>query len=402
MLNYYQTRNREQRGNFKSRRGLVIVLAAILMVAMMGFTALVVDFGFISLIRNEMQTAADASALAAGMELADGYGPGAVRTQSAMMTKAQSAGAAIAAANPMADRGHAYLNSTRDLEFGKQVWNPSTQQWDFQSGVGPYTAVRTTIRRDQVAQNANDAPALDGQLSLFFARVIGNKTASCRTKAVAALKPGDGVKVTTGSSATAEVLPIALDQQTWTNLLAGTGSDDYSYDPATGIVSSGADGIKEVNIYPTGSANLPPGNRGTVDFGSSNNSTADLSRQIRYGLNASDLSYFPNHEIRFDNGPMIINGDTGISAGIKDDLAAIIGKPRAMPLFTSVSGPGNNAMYTIVKLVGVRIVSVKLTGSPSQKEVIVQPATFVSRQVITSTNQQVLPDSIFAPVRLVQ
>ena len=402
MLTYYQIRNREQHGNFRSRRGLVIVLAAFLMVAMMGFTALVVDFGFMSLIRNEMQTAADASALAAGMELADGYGPGAVRTQAQMVTRAQSAGVTIAAANRMADRSTAYLNSARDLEFGKQVWNNSTQKWDFQSGASPFTAVRTTIRRDQVQQNGSDSVAPDGPIDLFFARVLGNKTASFRAKAVAALKPGAGIKVTSGSTATAEVLPIALDQQTWTNLLAGTGSDNYSYDSQTGTVSSGSDGIKEVNIYPTGSANLPPGNRGTVDFGSSNNSTADLSRQIRYGLNASDLSYFPNNEIRFDNGPMIINGDTGISAGIKDDLAAIMGKPRAMPLFTSVSGPGNNAMYTIVKLVGVRIVNVKLTGSPSQKQVVVQPATFVSRQVITSTDQQVLPDSIFAPVRLVE
>ena len=50
-----------------------------------------------------------------------------------------------------------------------------------------------------------------------------------------------------------------------------------------------------------------------------------------------------------------------------------------MPLFTSVSGPGNNAMYSITKLVGVRIVYVKLTGSASQKQVIVQPETFVSK-----------------------
>jgi hypothetical protein len=237
---------------------------------------------------------------------------------------------------------------------------------------------------------------------LFFARFLGFKTAKCQCKAVAALKPGVGVKVAPGSSATADVLPIALDLQSWNNLLAGSGSDNYSFDPDTGSVRNGSDGIKEINIYPTGSANLPPGNRGTVDFGSSNNSTADLSRQIRYGLNASDLSYFPNSELRFDRGPMIINGDTGISAGIKDDLAAIIGKPRAMPLFTSVSGPGNNAMYTIPKLVGVRIVYVKLTGSPTQKLVIVQPATFVSKQVITSTSQLVVPDSIFSPVRLVE
>jgi len=37
-------------------------------------------------------------------------------------------------------------------------------------------------------------------------------------------------------------------------------------------------------------------------------------------------------------------------------------------------GPENNASYTIVKFVGVRITYVKLTGSMSNKQVIIQPA----------------------------
>lgn len=384
------------------RRGAVIVLATILMIVILAFAAFVVDVGYMVVVRNQMQTAADAAVLAAGMELADGYGAGAIRTQSQMVDRASAAGTTIAAQNRMLDRSSAYLNPSRDLEFGKRTWNSNTQQWGYQWGSGPYDSVRATIRRNQVASGPNDEPLPDGEVNLFFARALGNKTAGFKTEAIATLNPGIGIRIVAGSGATADVLPIALDQQTWTNLLSGTGGDDYAYDPTTGTVSSGHDGIKEVNIYPTGSSNLPPGNRGTVDFGSSNNSTADLSRQIRYGLNAEDLSYFPNNELRFDNGPMIINGDTGISAGIKDDLTAIIGEPRAMPLFTSVSGPGNNAMYTIPKLVGVRIVYVKLTGSPSQKQVIVQPAVFVSRQVLTSNNAVLAPDSIFAPVKLVE
>ena len=73
-------------------------------------------------------------------------------------------------------------------------------------------------------------------------------------------------------------------------------------------------------------------NIGTVDIGSPNNSTADLVRQIRYGLNDFDMSFFPNREIRFDKGPITLNGDTGLSAGIKDDLwkFAIVGTLLAM------------------------------------------------------------------------
>lgn len=401
MLNQIQNLKSQNQPSQSSRRGLVVVLAAALMVAVVAFAALVSDLGFIYVVRSQMQTAADASALAAGLELAQGYGPGAAWSQSTMVSKAQSGAVTIAAANSMLDRQSAYLNPTRDLAFGQWVVNSGTQKGTFISGASPYTAVCSTIHRDQNAPEGGLQVQPDGKLNLFFARALGTKTASYRRTAIVALKPGIGIKVAAGSSATADVLPITLDLQTWNSLLAGNGSDNYSYNPVTKTVSAGSDGIKEVNIYPTGSSNLPPGNRGTVDFGSSNNSTADLSRQIRYGLNASDLSYFPNSELRFDNGPMIINGDTGISAGIKDDLTAIIGQPRAMPLFTAVSGPGNNAMYTIPKLVGIRIVYVKLTGSPSQKQVIVQPAPFVGSEVLTS-NAQPQPDSIFAPPRLVQ
>lgn len=398
-------RSRRKRFNsFKSveRRGIVLVLAAALMVSVMAFAALVVDLGFILVVRSQMQTAADAAALAAGGELADGYGPGAIRTQDAMMTKAKTAGESVASANSMLDRATAYLDPSRDLAFGKRSLNSDTGKWDYEWGVGPYTVVKATIHRDQNPSNASVSVQPDGALNLFFARALGNKTASYKSTAIAALKPGVGVRIAPGSSATCDVLPIALDQQTWIDLLAGTGTDNYSYDPTTGTVSAGSDGILEVNIYPTTDGSLPPGNRGTVDFGSCNNSTADLSRQIRYGLNSSDLSHFANNELNFESGPMIINGDTGISAGIKDDLAYIIGKTRAMPLFTAVAGPGNNAMYTIPKLVGIRLMYVKLTGSPTQKKVIVQPATFVSRQVITSNTEEIQPDSIFSPVRLVQ
>jgi hypothetical protein len=199
---------------------------------------------------------------------------------------------------------------------------------------------------------------------------------------------------------TAPVIPIALDQPSWDLLLLGTGSDDYSFDPTTGAITPGSDGIREVSLYPEGTTDLPPGNRGTVDFGGPNNSTADLSRQIRHGLNETDLSYFPNSTLTTDNGPFQANGDTGLSAGIKDDLASIIGQPRAIPLFTTVSGPGNNAMYTIVRFVGIRILSVQLTGSPSNKKVIIQPATLTSDTVFPG-NGSSTTTYIYSRLRLI-
>ena len=68
-----------------------------------------------------------------------------------------------------------------------------------------------------------------------------------------------------------------------------------------------------------------------------------------------------------------------LALGVADELAAIIGQPRIIPIFESVSGPGNNAMYTIVQFVGVRVMAVKLTGAISQKHVTIQPANIVTK-----------------------
>ena len=196
------------------------------------------------------------------------------------------------------------------------------------------------------------------------------------------------------------MLPIALDIGSWDNLVINNvGNDQYSYDPVSGNVCCGPDGIKEVSLYPSGCGNLPPGNRGTVDLGSPNNSTSDLKRQILYGLNDYDLSFF-NGSLRFDQGPLYINGDTGISAGIKSQLNTIKGEPRAIPLFSAVSGSGNNATYTIERFVGIRIMKVKLTGS--NKRVIVQPAPLMDPTVIPGPTTEVTIDSIFTMPKLVQ
>jgi len=239
--------------------------------------------------------------------------------------------------------------------------------------------VEVTVRRTSAAGTP---------LGGVFSGVFGKQFFDIEARAVASVTPASGFKRAAGS--TADVLPIALDITTWSNLLGQMNNgvdqgfkDQYRFDSSNNSVHSGSDSSSEVNIYPHTNSSLPSGNRGTVDFGSSNNSTADLKRQIENGLNDYDLSFFPNNEIKLnDQGILNVNGDTGISAGIESSLQSIVGKVRAIPLFISVSGPGNNAQYTIVKFVGVRIMAVKLTGGPTQRYVRVQPALYSSRSTI--------------------
>ena len=64
---------------------------------------------------------------------------------------------------------------------------------------------------------------------------------------------------------------------------------------------------------------------GTVDIGGANNSTSDLARQIREGMSAEDMADLASsgRSLEFTEGKLTLNGDTGISAGVKDDLVYI-------------------------------------------------------------------------------
>jgi Flp pilus assembly protein TadG len=57
-------------GGGRGRRGATIVLVALLLVALVGIAGIAIDFGRLYLFRGELQTVADASALAGAMELA--------------------------------------------------------------------------------------------------------------------------------------------------------------------------------------------------------------------------------------------------------------------------------------------------------------------------------------------
>lgn len=377
----------------RSRRsGNIVVLTALLITFLFALVAFAVDLGYISRTKTQLQSAVDGSALAAAIELGDGLGYGAKLSPTAAASSGRSAATYVAEKNPNGDQNSTSIQTATDMQFGQYNWNATNNAWEKSWNTTPYNLVKVTVRRDGAGSGGS------GPLPLLFAPVIGYKYSNLNESAYAALQVGVGIKLKPGSGLTADVLPIALDVGSWQSLMAGTGGDVYSFNTSTKAISSGSDGVKEIDLYPYGVNTLPPGNRGTVDLGDPNNSTADLKRQILYGLNETDLSFFGG-KLTTDNGPLYINGDTGISAGIKAELEAIKGQPRLIPLFTEVSGPGNNATYTIVKLVPIRILYVQLTGS--NKRVIVQPCPFVSHAVVPG-DAPISVDSYFTPPRLVK
>ena len=387
----------------ESRRGGIIVLAASILVALFAFTAFVVDVGYITLTKAELSKAADGAALAAVTEMPDAFGKGATINWAAADVNGRSAAVLVGEANESASRNSTYMNSTRDVRFGKYQWNEGEHKWEKFWNQTPYNMAEVTFRRNVTGANG-PSTAGDGPLNLFFAPVFGTYRAGTQVAATAALLPAVGFKLEAGSTAKCGILPITLDIETWEDLIErNIGSDEYSFNPSTGTVSPGGDGVREVNLYPNGTADLPPGNRGTVDIGPTNNSTADLNRQILEGINESDLAALAAQgiQLRWDGGQIVLNGDPGLSAGIKEELESIKGEPRAIPIFSAVSGPGNNAMYTIEKFVGIRIMFVQLTGKPSSKKVIIQPAPLMDPTAITG-NKVITDNTVFGPPALVE
>lgn len=375
----------------QQRRGAIIVLAALALVLIFGFTAFTVDIGYVVTTKGQLQNAADAGALSGLLELADGLGSGALVTPDVAAEQARLAAVATVSENRAGDRSSVFADVARDVRIGRYAYNSATGTYAKVWGVPPYNMVEVTLRRDQPGSTNGDNP-----LQLFFAPVMGTDQATLSVTSTAVLPVGAGIG-TSGDGLTG-VLPITLDVETWDNLIEhGIGTDYFTYNEATGEITNGPDGILEVNLYPeTWGAN--PSNRGTLDIGQTNNSASDIARQILHGLNSDDLDAIGGSL----TWPRWFNGDPGLSAGIKDELEAVKGLPRSIPIFdVTNNGNGGNLDYHVIKFVGIRIMDVKLTGKPASKHVTIQPAPYVSDDVIPG-DVEITDESIFGSGMLIR
>jgi Flp pilus assembly protein TadG len=371
------------------RKGNIIVLTMLLMVGLMAMIAFAVDLGYLCVTREQLQRSADAAALAACWELVDQAAVTGQSDSAATEANVHATAGEFAGLNLVLQRPPAL--AADDVEIG-YLANPSDPACPLVvDGGDTPNAVRVRVRRSH---------EINGAAPLFFARVLGQRDAQVEAEATAALltsirgfrRPPNGQPI--------GMLPFALDEDTCLQMLNGEGADNWEWDAASETVVAGSDGAAEVNLYPQGTG--APGNRGTVDIGNNNNSTSDIARQITEGVSDADLEAIGGALVLDESGVAYLNGDTGISAGVKDELASIIGQPKVLPVFREVTGNGNNATYTIVDFVGVRILDVKLTGSVSKKRVTIQPAAIVTSGAVWTPGESSVGHFIYSPAWLVR
>lgn len=373
------------------KRGAIVPLSGVLMVVLVTAAVFAAEIGRMGIIQAELQRTADAGALAACWELAKQFQDD-VEIEDAAEAARSSAQDFVAqnivrGVEPELDP-NAENEAAGDIVFGH-----FTGFGDPSSNMTPQidanmNSVRVRVHKDTIR---------NGDTSLGLARFFGvNSFGTSATATAAWVREIRGFETPADPDETLGLLPFAVKLTSWNSLIAGNGVDNWSWNPETKTVTSGSDGVLELNIYPI---NATPGNFGTVDVGSPQNSTDDLKRQINHGVSAEDLAYMGGKIELGEDGTLLLNGDTGISASIGNELVNIIGKPRIIMLYTTVSGNGNNAYFTIVRFVGIRIVEVKLTGSP--KRILVQPAVAFSKSVIPNDGGDA-SDDVYSPVILVK
>ncbi|GAB4139747.1 MAG: hypothetical protein Tsb009_08840 [Planctomycetaceae bacterium] len=313
----------------KRRKGAIAVLAAFLMVPLLSLVAVAVDYGYLCVVKTDLQRAADAAALAAVRDLI----PDTNGNQD--LDQVRSTVRQYAAANVSNSSNFTVLDS--DIEIGR--FDPATVYTNFTIlNTGIFDTVRVTLRRDSSANSP---------VSLFFARIFGKNTSSVTVTATAVLQKG------TLLYAGADILPFSIPEDEWNAQNPGD------------IWSIYGDGRLLDNF-----GNTVPGNWGTLDIGAANNSTSDLSDQILNGLRQSDLDALygdgriPQNTHIDSRDSWYAQADTGLSSGIKSAVQQVHGMTRLVPLYDSIGGGGgNNAEFHVTGWAVVEVIDSNWQGS---------------------------------------
>lgn len=420
------------------RKGKIAIMTGILLVPLFGFAALAVDATYLMKVKKEAEIAAESAALAGVFGLTHPDRMLVPPDMTRPIAQARDFAVAYAAKHRVGEVPSVVIDRNNsnayegDVYIGRlRTWSYQNYPWDDSNPVF-FNSVRVRVKR---------TAERNGPVGLFFANVFGTSSAPLEAVATARLEIGVVLGFSPTETQNSLLMPFAVCGVDWDEAIEGIdptpddgvpaqlGPDQYAWVTADAsgnqvspFVARGADSIPELLMYPQnqggGDRSLPssncsvngdsggvtPGNFGTVDIGHSGNSTSDLIRQILYGISKADFDYMAAQGIDMQlsdyNPDFDLNGDTGISAGMKSALESVIGKCRTVVIYASVTtNGGNNAQFTVVRYQTMRIMEVKLTGFP--KYIRIQPAICQDGTAIIDQDQTG-PNLVFHPPRLIE
>jgi hypothetical protein len=164
-------------------------------------------------------------------------------------------------------------------------------------------------------------------------------------------------------------LPFGISETKWDSLAAGGDGDGFSYRRGDGDfgITAASDGIPEIVIFPGNwdGELMPPGNFGLLFIGNHTGGPSVILPQIDRGVSASDLDFHGG----VLSEAMELPGKTGLKSGNKLALLGhpslgpydgILGHIRYITVYSSATGNGDNARFTLSKFVMVRIMAIQI------------------------------------------
>lgn len=370
-----------------ARRGAIVPLTALVLVILLAMVAFAVDLGWIVLTQADLQSAADAAALAGAGPLMDGYVlynlPGQTSTQknSVLLTYKDNAKTAA--------KTYAQLNSAGSTSL---TLNDSDIEFGFTDASGNYTTpasafpntIKVILRRDSSA---------NGSLGLFFGPVIGKSTADLTATAASCIYAAEASSFKDVSNFKLGMLPMTYDVNWWANFRS-TGLDP------DGNKSTDASGNPTLSVYPS---IKDTGNFGMLSLDDSHNGASTIAGWIDNGITQTEVKALlsssasastPLIPLSSHNqnllpsaaadgyGSWNWNGNPGLKTSDIFALADHVGETYLLPLFKPYdsvnyeAGIGNGSHYTynIVQFVSVKIIS---ASNANKGGVVVQPSAMV-------------------------
>jgi len=348
----------------RNQKGITLVLMAILLLLLLIFASLAIDIAYMYFAKNELQVAADASALAGVAKLYDTnhmLTPDLARQsawQFACKNRAAGGKVFLQVASDSCDNipnatDLNYSNSdTGDIVLGH--WNRTTRS--FTPQLTDVNAVKTVARRTA------DSPG--GPVKLFFGKVMGWNVMSARSEAIAALTPYATPGIVFCMDACGLSMPHTMVLQDNTvGIPDGMAWTEFGSKQAPNI-GSGGDVLK----YIRGELEPDPDKPICQTCIKTNNGTG-VAINVLYDVFTNPNYRRNDKEIECDMSGHCVVKKWTVAIPILNDSATCLPAPDA------ACPPGKQGTaddnYYVEKMAVVRITQVRATGGGSTKGIVI-------------------------------
>jgi hypothetical protein len=367
------------------RRGVIAPLVAVALVVIMAGVALVLDRLWLAMAREELRGAAQSAALAAAAKLVD---DGLLRSGAPVGNRpgaARLAASRVAPRNLVAGRP-VQLDAAvgADVRIGVLATNAATGaltflESDHNANTAMVLAQNTRYRRNPIALLAG---GLTGQL---FGDVVALAGATVDNHVI-------GLRPLPGANAPALPLGILYNDptgkrtDTWAMQIdQRKGPDLFRYDPLTGLISSGPDGIPEILLTSADLGQGPDSTNVTLIELQHAGGVSSIPSQIAQGWAQSDLEEFGG-ELSPGVGPSQFTAKGTVTGDSAAALGQVLGECRVCLLYDGFSVGSSSGWGTLQcrGFVAGRIMQIR-RGTGEVRQIVFQPGVLVTRTAVLAS-----------------